>query len=269
MTKIGFRERGQGSILILLHGYGGGVQHWEHVAQNLMTDYRVVIPNLSHLYLSTTHKLTFSEQVQIFAEFIREHFPDQKVSIAGFSFGGAIAWGLASTHPELVKDLVLINPMIVEPIKHFEPLELRFFFNVPLNLKSIYLMLTTPMGRAFLRRAAQIFRDERTEGVTAIDKLHGRKLQFVAHLIHHFAWILRTEKWQGWSQKLVNYRGEVRLIFDTEDLLFSRETYRKFAQQIGCEDIVSLTGGGHLVIKTRPEHIAKFIREFLEGKVAA
>jgi pimeloyl-ACP methyl ester carboxylesterase len=269
-TKITFRERGQGDVLILLHGYGGGVQHWEAVAQSLMPHYRIVIPNLSHLYLSSDNKVIFAEQVKIFAEFIREHFPDQKVTLAGFSYGGALTWALGLTFPELIKNVILINPMVVDPVRYFQPLELKFFFNVPLNLKSVFLMLSTPMGRTFLKRAAQIFRDERSEGNVAIEKLQGRKLQFVAHLIHHFSWILRSENWIQWTVRLKKYKCNTRLIFDTEDLLFSKETYHQFAKHLGCNDIVSLTGGGHLVIKTRPENIAKHMREFLEqAKIAA
>ncbi|WP_415062907.1 alpha/beta fold hydrolase [Bdellovibrio sp.] len=266
--KITFRERGQGPLLILLHGYGGSVHHWESIAESLSTQYRVVVPNLSHVYMSTD-KLFFTVQVETLAKFIRETFPGERVSVAGLSYGGALTWGLASLHPHLVKKTVLINPMVTDPIKHFMPKELKFFFSVPLNLKSIYLMLSTPMGRAFLKRSAQIFRDERSEGVIAVEHLKGRKLQFVAHMIHHFSWILRSEDWSFWHQKLYNHRGECRLVFDKEDLLFNQDAYRKFAMHIGCEDVIALTGAGHLAIKTRPEMISQLIKEFLESTIAA
>ncbi|KHD89378.1 MAG: hydrolase [Bdellovibrio sp. ArHS] len=266
--KITFRQRGQGPVLLLLHGYGGSVHHWESVAETLSTSYTVVVPNLSHVYLSSD-KLFFTVQVEVLAKFIKEHFPEQKVSVAGLSYGGALAWGLSAQHPGLIQKTILINPMVTDPVKHFLPKELRFFFAVPLNLKSIYVMLSTPMGRLFLKRAAQIFRDERTEGVTAIEHLKGRKLQFVAHMIHHFSWILRSEDWNFWHQRLYTYRGECRLIFDTEDLLFNKDAYQKFAKHIGCDDVVSLTGAGHLAIKTRPDVVAQLMQEFLKDILAA
>lgn len=260
--KLIFRERGQGPLLLLLHGYGGSVHHWEPIAQNLCEDYRVVVPNLSHIYMSSD-KLFFSIQIEVVAKFIQEHFPGEKVSVAGLSYGGALAWGLATKYPQLIEKTVLINPLVTNPIKNFLPKELKFFFSVPLNLKSIYLMLMTPMGKSFLQRSAQIFRDERSEGPNAIENLKGRKLQFVAHMIHHFAWILRSEDWNFWNQQLYNYKGECRLIYDREDLLFSQEAYKKFAMHIGCEDIIPMSGAGHLAIKTRPDHIAQLIRQFL------
>ncbi len=267
--KITYREKGQqGPLLVLFHGYGGSMQHWEPIAEKLSAHYRVIVPNLGHIYMSTD-KLFFTVQIEALAKFIRETFPGEKVSIAGLSYGGAMCWGLAAQHPHLIEKTVLINPMVTDPVKHFLPPELKFFFAIPLNLKSIYVMLSTPMGRLFLKRAAQIFRDERSEGPGAIENLKGRKLQFVAHMIHHFSWILRSEDWQFWHQRLYNYRGECRLIFDNDDLLFNKEAYQRFAKHIGCEDIIVLYGAGHLAIKSRPETVAAHILEFLQEKVAA
>lgn len=266
--RISFRVRGEGEPLILLHGYGGSVHHWDSIATTLSQTHKVIIPNLTHLYMGKD-KLFFSVQVEAVAAFLRENFPNERVHVAGISYGGAVAWALASQHPELVQQMILVNPMVPEPIKHFLPVELRFFFSIPLNLKSIYVMLATPMGRAFLKRSAQLFRDERSEGNVAVDKLTGRKLQFVAHMIHNFAWILRSEDWQVWQKKLVNYRGSCRLIFDKEDLLFNPEIYRKFALHIGCDDLIPITGAGHLAIKTSPDLISEKILEFIKVKEAA
>lgn len=264
--KITYRERGQGPILLLLHGYGGSVGHWEQIAENLSSQYRVVTLNLSHVYMSTD-KLFFSVQIETVSRFIRDTFPNQRVHLAGLSYGGALSWGLACQHPDLIQKVVLINPMVTDPIKNFLPMELRFFFAIPLNLKTIYVMLSTPIGRSFLKRAAQIFRDERSEGNAGVENLKGRKLLFVAHMIHHFSWILRSEDWNLWHKKLHSFRGHCRLIFDQNDLLFDAGAYNKFANRIGCEDVICLQGAGHLAIKTQPEEVSKLILDFLD-KVA-
>lgn len=259
--KITFRERGSGPILILLHGYGGSVNHWEAVAENLKGHYRVVVPNMSHLYMSLD-KVLFSVQVESLAEFIRQQFPHQRVCVAGLSFGGAIAWALSLQHPELVEKLALINPMVPDPIPRFAVAELRYFFSLRMNLKMIFVLLATPLGRSFLRRAALVFRDERAEGAVNIETLKGRKLQFVAHMIHHFAWVLRTTDWAYWRQKMQTARAESLLIYDREDLLFHEEHYQNFARNFHCEKVIEMTGAGHLAIKNRPESIAHYILDF-------
>ena len=261
--KITFREKGQGPVLLLLHGYGGSPNHWEAIGDRLSSQYRVVTLSLGHLYMSSD-KLFFSVQVERLIKFIEEHFPNEKIFLGGFSFGGALAWGVTSQRPDLVEKLMLVNPMVTDPIRNFLPKELRFFFSIPMNLKSIYFALSTPMGQRFLKRSAQIFRDERSEGAIALENLKGRKLQFVAHMIHHFAWILRSENWNLWNQKLQAYNGECMIVFDQEDLLFNQEAYRKFAQLLGCEDLHVLSGAGHLAIKTQPEKITMLMKSFLK-----
>jgi pimeloyl-ACP methyl ester carboxylesterase len=260
--KITHRERGQGPVLVLLHGYGGSVHHWEACAEELAQNYRVVIPNLSHLFMSTD-RIFFTVQVETLAQYIRQNFPEQKVHLAGLSFGGALSWALRLQHPELIEKLILINPMIPDPIPAFSLPELRYFFVMPLASRSIYVLLSTPIGKAFLKRAAAIFRDERSGGVGRLDSLKGRKLLFVSHLIYNFAWILRKEDWHWWKQKIASASVQSLLIFDREDLLFNKEVYLKFAQDFRCEKVVELTGSGHLAIKSRPETVAKAMVEYL------
>lgn len=266
--KITFRERGQGPVLILLHGYGGSVHHWEACAQELAKNYRVVIPNLSHLFLSTD-RIFFSVQVEALAEFVRTHFPGQKVNIAGLSFGGALTWALNLQHPNLIEKTVLINPVVPDPIPVFRLPELRYFFVMPLASRSIFVLLSTPIGKSFLKRAAAIFRDERSEGAGRLDSLKGRRLLFVSHLIYNFAWVLRREDWSWWKQKIEKTPLRSLFIFDREDLLFSKEVYLKFSEEIKCEKVIELTGAGHLAIKSRPETIAKDIHEYLAAATSA
>lgn len=260
--KITHRERGEGPVLILLHGFGGTVHHWEECAEELSKNYRVVVPNLSHLFLSTD-RIYFTVQIETLADYIKTHFPNQQVHLAGLSFGGALAWGLAYRHPELVAKTILINPMMVDPVPAFRFPELRYFFAMPLNTRAIYMLLSTPIGKAFLKKAAAIFRDERSGGMGRLDELKGRKLLFVSHLIYNFAWILRKEDWQWWKTQLATRALDGMIIFDREDLLFKKETYLKFAHTLGCAKVVELTGAGHLATKSRPESIAKSIHEYI------
>lgn len=149
--KINHREIGEGPILVLLHGYGGSAMHWDGLLENLKGCYRVVIPSISHLFLSQD-KIYFSIQVEVLAKYLKEHFPGQKVNLAGTSYGGALAWALSTQYPELVDQLVLINPMLPHPGKLFVPPEVRYFCVTPWTEKGIHVALETPIGQAVIRR---------------------------------------------------------------------------------------------------------------------
>lgn len=267
--KITFREIGtSGPLLILLHGYGGSVLHWDGMTQELSRHFRVIVPNLSHLYMSSD-KLLFTVQIEVLAEFIRNHFKNEKVNLVGTSFGGAIAWGLALQHPQLVDEIMFVNPLIPDPTSHFIVNEIRYFFRLPLTEKATQVLLATPIGKIFLRKIAQIFRDERSEGDLALDQLTGRKLQFLAAMVANLVWIVRSEDWKHWLGRMSPLPVKSTFIFDSDDALFSPESYKNFAIHLGSERVVELHGAGHLAIKTRPGLISNIILEQLTENKAA
>lgn len=261
--KITYREVGtHGPLLMLLHGYGGSVLHWDEMVEDLSRHFRVIIPNLSHLYMSSD-KLLFTVQIEVLAEFIRTHYHNEKINLMGTSFGGAIAWGLALQHPQLVQEIFFVNPLIPDPIPHFIVNEIRYFFRLPLTEKATQVLFATPIGKIFLRKIAQIFRDERAEGKLALETLSGRKLQFLASMVANLVWIVRSEDWTHWWGRLNSLPVKNTFIFDKDDALFGPDTYRSFAAHLGSERIVELNGAGHLAIKTRPRLISNIVLEQL------
>lgn len=260
--KIAFREYGHGSIVVLLHGYGGSVMHWDPVVECLKDSARVVVPNLTHLY-HADNRLLFSVIVEKVAHFIRENFPGEKVSVVGSSFGGAIAWGLAVKYPELIDRQLLLNPLMPFPVKQFRLPETRYFFVLPMDAKSILRLLESPIGVAFLKRAATIFRPDR-EGMQArVEKLKGPRLRLVAQVIAHFSWILRNEDWKYWKKECAENKVPSLMIWSKDDLLFSEEAYQQFAAELQVKHTEVWDHGGHILSRTRPEEVAKFVEEFL------
>ncbi len=264
-AKIAHRENGEGPVLILLHGYAGSVLHWDPIVNELKSNYRVVVPNLGHLFMGRDY-FTFSQQIDCLAQWIREHFPDQKVHLTGISYGGALVWGLTLRYPEMVDRTIFINPMPPAPMSSFSIPILKSFFRLPWSLQAIYMVLRTPMGRVFLRRAAQVFRIERADLWGKGNDLRGRKLLFVCHVIHHFAFILRSENWRAWKMRLESWTHLSLLIFDDLDPLFEPKTYHDFQDLIGCDITQEIHEAGHIAIQTKPLEIAKHMREFLDVK---
>lgn len=256
--KITFRECGEGPLIVLLHGYGGKGMHWNPLVASLKSNYRVLILNLSHLYLSAD-RLTFSSQVQGLKEFIESHVGKNSAHWIGMSYGGSIAWGLAATYPELFASLTMINPMMPDPLKHFYRPEFRHYFRLPVPPKVLAFLLTTTFGKKFLAKATEIFHEEKS---TEDLELKGRKLLFVAQMICNFSWILRSEDWNYWNSKLFKLDLPTQLIYDAEDPLFSKQSYQKLAQQTKCQSVIELIGTGHLPVLSNPELIAQEIHQF-------
>lgn len=249
---------GDGELVVLVHGYGGSVHQWSKIKDELQKKFQVVVPNLSHLYMSHD-KLLFTVQVTKFAMSLKEKFPGRRVHLVGFSYGAAICWALASLHPEVVVSLSLINPMVPNPIPHFIPAELRYFFVLPISKKSIFFLLKTPIGKAFLARVSELFQGEQAELGVDLSQLSQRKLMFIAHLLGQFSWILRNEDWTHWERKISDIYAQSMLIYDENDTLFSCQTYKSFAELIEPQRTFFTRRGGHASITECAQEIAEAV----------
>ena len=265
MVKISAHEKGpsEAPVLVCLHGYAGSVLHWEKISEELSALFRVVTPNLTHLYMGL-EELSFTQQIEVVADYLRQQFPRQKVFISGISYGGAMAWGVALKHPELVEKLLLINPMPPAAQKYFARPRLKWFFVLPLPVSWIYLYLGTAFGQRFLSEAAAVFRNlQAQEGESRIEKLYGRKLKFIAQLLWKFSWILRKEDWHYWESQLTNWKHETLLIYDRKDPLFTSDFYDGFAKALVGTNVVTTVDAGHISIVQQPRLIAGAMREYL------
>jgi pimeloyl-ACP methyl ester carboxylesterase len=268
--KLAMREMGEGDKIVLLHGFGGSISHWEEVAQDLQKKHQVLIPNLSHLLMGK-ERITFSGQVEVLYYHLKKHLqPGEKAHFVGCSYGGALVWGLALKHPEIVSKVVFVNPMPPAPTQLFSLFHLRLIMRLPLSVGLMYFLLKMPLGKMFLYQMAEVFRIERNQKANArMDNLHGKKLKFVAYVIYCFYWIINNENWQTWNQDLGDFKFETLLICDNEDPLFSMNTYKKFSKRINCNLMCETDGAGHMSIQTIPVQISQFMQDFLESGLPA
>lgn len=263
-SKIQYRQFGEGECIILLHGFAGSVSHWDRLRHLLSKYHRVVVPNLTHLTLGA-ERLTFSRQVDELKIFIQSLKVSGPIHLVGLSYGGALAWALAMRYPNLVTRVVLINPMPPFPIRHFQWRALRLFLRLPLRKTLTALALKTEWGRQFLRRAAEIFRNVANEpSLDRVSQLEGRKLLFVAHLIERFAWIVRSERWGMWANKLEYWTPETLFICDDEDPLIRFDAYEEMFAKMGCEHFFVTEGAGHISTLNSPELITWEVLKFFQ-----
>lgn len=263
MVKIASREKGQGKVLVCLHGYAGTVHHWEQVCAELSQQFRVVVPNLTNLYMGIEN-LSFTQQIDRVADYVQEQFQGETIFLAGISYGGAIAWGLISRYPHLIDKVIFINPMPPFAHRHFVIPGLKLFCSLTIPVSIIYFFLKSPFGRVFLKQAARVFRNlQASTEENRIERLQGRKLKFIAQILWKFSWILRSEDWQKWENELAHWQKDCLLIHDLKDPLFHSHFYEEFAQRLEDTHVVNTVHAGHISIVQQPKLIAGAMREYL------
>ncbi len=259
--KITSRVSGSGPKIILLHGYAGSVSHWREIVTQLETTYTVIVVNYGPLYLGREAH-SFSSQVEHLGQWITTEYPNEKVTIAGISFGGALAWGLGLKFPQLIEKTIFINSMMPAPGQQFLLTSMRLFFTIPLSRRSVHLFLRTAIGGKFLKTCAGIFRLKSEQHAERLTSLEGKRRVLLAHLFNNFAWILKQEEWSHWHDRMNQWNHASLFIYDSQDPLFKAKAYFDLSQRLKSKTVLDLPGSGHIAIQGAPTEIARAIQSF-------
>jgi pimeloyl-ACP methyl ester carboxylesterase len=109
---ISYRERGDGSPIVFVHGVGVNGDLWRQVVPRLATSHRCITPDLpwgSHsIPLDPEVDLSLPGMAQITADFLEALDLDNATIVANDT-GGAVAQALVGRHPRRIARLVLTS----------------------------------------------------------------------------------------------------------------------------------------------------------------
>lgn len=109
---INYRERGNGSPIVFIHGVAVNGDLWRRVVSRLASGHRCVVPDLpwgSHsIPLKPDADLTLPGMARITADFL-EALDLSEVTIVANDTGGAVAQALVGRHPERIARLLLTS----------------------------------------------------------------------------------------------------------------------------------------------------------------
>lgn len=101
---------GDGPTVLLVHGLGGSLLNWRAVAPGLAQRARVRAIDLrGHGHTPMPRDASIDENLALLARYI-EREAGHSVTLVGNSMGGLLSLLLASSRPDLVERLVLVNP---------------------------------------------------------------------------------------------------------------------------------------------------------------
>lgn len=251
-------------VIVLFHGYGGNPVDWKEITEKLTDRFVVVIPNMATLSLKDK-SFCFSKQVSYLQKFLHQLSEDHgPLYIAGASFGGALAWALRFKCREIVKKVIMINPMPPNPIRRLRSRNLRLFLRLSRFPWVLALLLKSRFGRRHLGAIAANVRPDwamRKESFRGVLK---RKETLIFHVICRFANIMQDENWKVWEANLAHEGPESLLIFGEQDQLFCADQAQWFAQQLHNCKVHFLARGAHMAIRTNPEEVFQLMSDFLK-----
>lgn len=114
--QLFWREVGQGTVLVFLHGSWNDSSQWLPLVKQLSQTYHCLVPDLLGFGESERPKLHYSIELQVecLAEYL-EALKLRQIYLVGHSLGGWIASSYALRFPDQVKGLILLSPEGVQP----------------------------------------------------------------------------------------------------------------------------------------------------------
>jgi pimeloyl-ACP methyl ester carboxylesterase len=140
-VRLHYAKAGEGErLVILLHGFPEFWYSWRHQLAALSDEYTVVAPDMRGFNLSDKPAKVSDYEIEKTVDDVVgliHHFGREKAAVIGHDWGAAVAWALASKHPEYLWKL---GAMQVPPaailrknfsFRQFLASWYMFFFQIP------------------------------------------------------------------------------------------------------------------------------------------
>ena len=245
IKENGFKyiERGEGPVIMMLHGLMGGLDNFEDLLNNLpQHGYKVVIPEIP-LFEKPLLKTT----IKFFTDFIHDFIQFKNydtVTLLGNSLGGHISLVFAKKYPELVHSMILSGS------------------------SGLY---ENSMGDSFPRRGDYQYIQEKTEEVFFDPKMATKKLVDevfeIANKRDSLIRLLAMAKSairHNMSKDIPNLNMPVCLIWGKQDIVTPPRVAEEFDSLFPNSELYWIEKCGHAAMWERPAEFLEIIQPWLK-----
>ena len=114
-VHVHYRAQGQGPAVVLLHGYGGSMQHWAGVAPRLALQHRVISIDLKGFGWTSRPDGDYSPAAQAqLVWHVLDRLGIEDVAIVGHSWGSSVALAMALAQPTRTRRVALYSAYVYD-----------------------------------------------------------------------------------------------------------------------------------------------------------
>lgn len=262
--QLHVRDQGSGPALVLLHGLGGQMRHFDFGAMaDLRLGFRVISidrPGSGHSPRAKGQSADLAAQARMVAALI-DRLGLERPTVVGHSLGGAVALQLALDYPQTVGALALVAPLSHVPERVpavFQALAIRPRWLCALLAHTLALPATVIGGGRLMARVfgpEPVPRDFATRGGGLLALRPSQFLAGAADLAS-----LRTHM-PPLERRYRDLSVPLSVLYGRDDeLLDWRANGQRLVDQVPGARL-HLTDGGHMLPITRPTVTADFIAQ--------
>ncbi|MBW4582567.1 MAG: alpha/beta hydrolase [Tildeniella nuda ZEHNDER 1965/U140] len=269
--KLHYVTQGEGSLMLLLHGFPEFWYSWRHQIPAFANDYKVVALDLRGYNDSDKPD---AQSAYVMVEFIKdikgviEGLGYDRCVLVGHDWGGAIAWSFAYAYPALVDRLIVLN--LPHPAKFAEGLRtpqqlLRSwyigFFQLPILPELLIQLNDFQMLEAAFKGMAVDKTTFSDDDIEAYKNAFAKRNALTAALNYYrnvFAQGLTTTDWGILHVPTLMIWGEADTALGKE-LTYGTE---KYVQDFRIRYIPNCS---HWVQQEQPQVVNQLMREFLDS----
>jgi len=265
--RMRWYERGEGPVVILLHGFPELAVSWRHQLEDLSADYRVVVPDLRGYGGTDAPPRVADYTTDLLVRDVLELADTvgaERFHLVGHDWGGAIAWQVGMRHARRLRSLAVCNcppaQLLWRDVTNLAQLRrswYMFFFQLPYLPERLMLRdPRTTVTRAFRGSAVnpEAFTDEALEPY--VEQLRDRGLPG----LNYYRAALRRP-----LTRLERIDCPVRLIWGLGDHALGAQFANPAAYQEFCPDFhltaIPANVAGHWVQQEAPERVNAALRE--------
>ena len=249
---VTFFDKGKGRVVVLLHGFLGSHQIWEHTTNNLSKSYRVIAIDLpGH---GNTPCFGYAHSMELMAKCVKsvlDFLKLKKYVIIGHSMGGYVGLAFADLYPDNLKGFCLYHSTAYADSDEKQKDRLRAINAVKAN-KNIYTVAT--IKNLFASKNLKYLKEEiifatniakKTPKNGVISALYGMKDRFSRDII----------------LGLVTY--PVLMVIGQHDNVLPAAQLLEQAKTFKNGTVLFLEHDGHLGFLESPKQSNKELRKFL------
>ena len=267
--NLHYVTEGEGSLMLMLHGFPEFWYSWRHQIPEFAKDYKVVALDLRGYNDSDkpeqTSAYTMSELLKD-VEGVIKGLGYESCVLVGHDWGGAIAWNFASAYPDMVEKLIVLN--IPHPAKFAEGLKTPeqllkswyiFFFQLP-GLPEFFFQLNNYEAIASALRDSAVdksaFTDADLEAYKDAFAKRGALTSAINYYRNVFQKIFEKTNWEKLQVPTLTIWGE-------NDNFLGKELTYETQKYVEDFQIWYIPNCGHWVQQEKPDLVNQYMREFL------